>query len=64
MTHLDDLEDQYLDWAVGDAYDRASATSMDARTRCRRPAAGMRRRWRRNRGIDIDPAGRKSFADD
>ena len=49
MTHLDNLEDQYMDWAVGGADDRASATSMAVRSRCWRSAAGMRRRWQRNR---------------
>jgi hypothetical protein len=38
-------EDQYMDWAVGGADDQESAAPMAASARCRRAAAGTRRRW-------------------
>jgi hypothetical protein len=44
-----DLEEEYMEWAVGCADDREAAAPMAASSRCQRPAAGMRWRWRRDR---------------
>jgi hypothetical protein len=38
-------EDQYMDCAAAGADDWESAAPMDARSRCRRSIAAMRRRW-------------------
>ena len=38
-------EDQYMDCAAAGADDWESAAPMDARSRCRRSIAAVRRRW-------------------
>jgi hypothetical protein len=58
---MTDLEEEYMDWAVGGADDREAAAPMAARSRCRRPAAGMRRRWHSQYSRNRNQPGSKVF---
>jgi hypothetical protein len=57
----DQEEDQYMDLAAAGADDLEAAAPMAARSRCRRPTAGMRRRWHSQYSRNRNRPGSKVF---